>query len=667
MEGVKVLVVDDTPQNLVTLEAVLDDGSIQVVGVRSAREALRAVLDDEFAAILLDVNMPDMDGFEAAALIRARPLSKHTPILFVTAYAGETQLSRAYSLGAVDFIQSPVDPAILRAKVGVFADLFQKRAEIKRQTEQLREAEERLRHRAESALRESEDRFRVLCTSAPVAIFQLDATGRCVYVSPLWEPTTGQADVDALGFGWADAVSPGRAAPLLASWREALQEGRGWSHEEAITRRRDEPKVWLYVKASPILADHGESVGHVGTVEDITARKQTEEQLLDADRRKDEFLAMLAHELRNPLAAIGNAALVARSPGLEHKREWSMDVISRQVGQLSKLIDDLMDASRVRLGKIELRRDRLDLTGVLQRAIDAVLPDADARNQKLERHIPSAGAICVIGDTTRLEQVFVNLLTNAIKYSHDGDVIKIAASFEEERVVVSVRDNGIGLDPAVADRIFDLFVQGHTSLDRAHGGLGIGLSLARRLTELHGGTVAARSDGPGHGAEFVVTLPATTAEPLAERGPNGLLGTSNKARNKRVLVVDDNVDAASALGMLLETAGFSVVLAHDGQVALERATEARPDIVLMDLGLPVLDGYQVAAELRNQPGGDDLMLVAVSGYGPGQDYGRAATAGFDHHLVKPVDCVALLHLLIDEAGPRRRRSDLPRVSPRRDR
>ena len=224
MEGVKVLVVDDTPQNLVTLEAVLDDGSIEVVGVRSAREALRAVLDDEFAAILLDVNMPDMDGFEAAALIRARPLSAHTPILFVTAYAGETQLSRAYSLGAVDFIQSPVDPAILRAKVGVFADLFQKRAEVKRQAELLREAEERLRHQAESALRESEDRFRVLCTSAPVAIFQLDATGRCVYVSPLWEPTTGQADVDALEFGWAEAISPGRAAPLLSSW--PLPSGR---------------------------------------------------------------------------------------------------------------------------------------------------------------------------------------------------------------------------------------------------------------------------------------------------------------------------------------------------------------------------------------------------------------------------------------------------------
>ena len=653
MDRVKVLVVDDTPQNLVTLDAVLDDGSLEVVGVRSAREALRAVLDHEFAAILLDVHMPDMDGFEAAALIRTRPLSAHTPILFVTAYGGESQLGRAYSLGAVDFIESPVDPAILRAKVGVFADLFQKRAEVKRQAEQLREAEERLRRQAESALRESEDRFRVLCTSAPVAIFQLDAAGRCVYVSPLWEATTGQPASDALGFGWAEAVSPGRAAAVLSSWRNALLEARVWTHEEAVTRRREEPKRWLYMKASPILAERGESVGHVGTVEDITGRKQTEEQLLEADRRKDEFLAMLAHELRNPLAAIGNAALVARSPGLEHKREWSMDVISRQVGQLSKLIDDLMDASRVRLGKIELRRDQLDLTGVLQRALDAILPDLDARRQTLVTHLPPPETVCVTGDTTRLEQVFVNLLSNAIRYSYDKGTITVTVAAEDDRVTIGVRDNGIGLDPAVAERIFDLFVQGHTSLDRPHGGLGIGLSLARRLTELHGGTVVVRSAGPGHGSEFIVTLPATAAMPADE--PRSADGIENvqAARNARVLVVDDNVDAASALGMLLEAAGFTVMLAHDGQVALTRAAEFQPDIVLMDLGLPVLDGYQVAAALRNQPGGSTLTLVAVSGYGPGQDYGRAADAGFDHHLVKPVDCVALLHLLMEDLRTRK--------------
>jgi CheY-like chemotaxis protein len=263
--------------------------------------------------------------------------------------------------------------------------------------------------------------------------------------------------------------------------------------------------------------------------------------------------------------------------------------------------------------------------------------------------------------------VFVNLLSNAIKYSHDEGIITVSAICDAERASVSVRDNGIGLDASVVDRIFDLFVQGQTSLDRARGGLGIGLSLARRLTELHGGSVHARSDGPGQGSEFIVSLPATQAVPMPEARAEGLAGTTPTTPNARVLVVDDNVDAASALGLLLESAGFSVFLAHDGEVALRRAAETRPDVVLMDLGLPILDGYQVAAALRNQPGGRDLTLVAVSGYGPGQDYGRASSAGFDHPLVKPVDCVALLHLLMEDIGTRRQRSGRRLSSPRRDR
>jgi CheY-like chemotaxis protein len=232
-------------------------------------------------------------------------------------------------------------------------------------------------------------------------------------------------------------------------------------------------------------------------------------------------------------------------------------------------------------------------------------------------------------------------------------VISVSTAPEGDRVSISVRDQGIGLDPAIADRIFDLFVQGQTSLDRAHGGLGIGLSLARRLTELHGGSVVARSAGPGFGSEFVVTLPATVSTPVLEPGERAVLPGARRNTQARVLVVDDNVDAATALGMLLESAGFNVFLAHDGEVALARASETRPDIVLMDLGLPVLDGYEVAATLRGQPGGDALTLVAVSGYGPGQDYGRSATAGFDHHLVKPVDCVALLHLLTEDQAAKR--------------
>ena len=656
MERAKVLVVDDTPQNLVTFEAILDDAEIEVVPAGSARDALRAVLRDEFAAILLDVHMPDMDGFETASLIRRRPLSAHTPILFLTAYGGETHTSRAYSLGAVDFIQTPVNPEILRAKIGVFADLFRKRAEVKRQAERLREAEEQLRHQAESALRESEGRFRVLCTSAPVAIFQLDASGHCVYVSPLWLATTGQPAEAALGLGWAEAIGPGAAENVMASWQAANIEGRAWAHEEGITRRTDGEKRWLYVKSSPILSDQGRSVGHVGIVEDVTARKLTEEQLIQADRKKDEFLAMLGHELRNPLAAIGNAVLVARTPGLESRRDWSLEVIKRQVEQLSKLIDDLMDVSRVRLGKIELRRDHIDFVQVLSRAVDAIQPLVDERRQQIEIDLPEQN-LGVIADPTRLEQIFVNLLSNASKYSPEQSRIHVSVRADATGIVTSVRDEGVGLEPGMAGRIFDLFVQAQTSLDRAKGGLGIGLSLARRLVELHGGSIIARSEGLGRGSEFIVTLPMAGPLTAVSADESSSVVAGDPQSETKVLVVDDNVDAAHALSLLLETQGFSVAVAHDGGDALKRADEVQPHIVLMDLGLPVLDGYQVASQLRARPNGSAVTLVAVSGYGPDQNPERASEAGFDHHLVKPIDCVALLALLAKSTRLRASRAD----------
>ncbi|HEX6209749.1 MAG TPA: response regulator [Methylomirabilota bacterium] len=649
MMRAKILVVDDTPQNLVAIEAILDDPALEVVCARSAREALRRLLAEEFAAILLDVYMPDMDGFEAAALIRQRPLSAHTPILFLTAYASDAQQSRAYALGAVDFIQTPVEPVVLRAKVAVFADLYRNRAEVKSQAERLRFAEEQLRRQAETALRESEGRFRVLCTSAPVAIFQLDSDGHCVYVSPLWEQTTGQPAADALDDGWAEALSPGRGSELLASWRGTVAAERFWQHAQHVTDARGHGR-WLLGKSSPIQSEAGDTLGHVGTVEDVTQQKAVEEELREADRRKDEFLAMLAHELRNPLAAIGNAVRVASTPGLHARREWSLQVVARQVGQLSKLIDDLMDASRVRLGKIALRSDRLDLLQVLGRAIDAVLPETGIRGQRVEVSCDE-GPLWVLGDATRLEQVFVNLLSNASKYSPRDGRIQVTAGRSSDRTAVRVRDHGVGLEPAMLSRIFDLFVQGETSLDRTQGGLGIGLSLARRLTELHGGTISAHSDGAGRGSEFVVTLPLAPA--LSEHRPEARSGVSaGPSPGGTILLVDDNEDAAEALAVLLQAEGFDVFTAHDGHAALELAAKIRPYAVLTDLGLPVVDGYQLARGVRNRPGGSDVLLVALSGYGAEQDRQRSASAGFDHHLVKPVDCTQLVELLHSAARTR---------------
>jgi len=643
MDPISVLVVDDTPQNLVTLEAILEEPALRVVGVSSAREALRRLLKEEFAAILLDVHMPDMDGFETASLIRQRPLSKHTPILFLTAYAVEAQLTKAYALGAVDYMPTPVQPDVLKAKVAVFADLYRKRLEVRRQAELLRDAEARLRHQAEHALRESEGRYQVLCTAAPVAIFQLDASGRCVYASPVWQATTGGAPESAIGFGWADVISDGRGAETLADWRAAVDKGEPWSCESRYTCQGE--TRWVHVRSSPIDGGAGATIGHVGTVEDITARKVTEARLLDADRRKDEFLAMLAHELRNPLAAISSAVTVARTPHLERERSWSIAVIGRHVRHLENLIDDLMDVSRITLGKIEMRRERLDLSVVLVRAADAMRAQVAERRQQLEVALP-ATPLWVDADATRLEQVFVNLLGNASKYSHDGGGIWFSAVPVPVGVEVHVRDEGIGLDQAMSERVFDLFAQAQTGLDRAKGGLGIGLSLAQRLTELHAGSIRVHSEGLGHGAEFVVTLPlAEPIAPAAEPREIAAPAASLPPNAKTVLLVDDNVDATRALALLLGHAGFVVVTAHDGGEALARAEQTQPDIVLLDLGLPVVDGYRVAETLRARRGGEAMLLVAISGYGQPEDRQRSQAVGFDHHLVKPIDCDVLLALL----------------------
>ena len=646
MDPISILVVDDTRQNLVTLEAVLEEPGLKVVGVSSAREALRRLLKEEFAAILLDVHMPDMDGFETATLIRQRPLSKHTPILFLTAYAVETQLTKAYALGAVDYMPTPVQPEILKAKVAVFADLHRKRLEVRRQAELLREAEAQLRQQAEHALRESEGRFQVLCTAAPVGIFQLDAGGHCVYASPVWETTTGGAPAAASGLAWADVVSDGRGVETLASWRAAVDRGEPWSCESRFTCRGE--TRWVHVRTSPIAGDDDRIIGHVGTVEDITARKVTEARLLEADRRKDEFLAMLAHELRNPLAAISSAVTVARTPHLERERSWSIAVIGRHVRHLEKLIDDLLDVSRITLGKIEMRRERLDLSAVLAGAIDAVRAQVADRRQQLEIALPTT-PLWAYADPTRLEQVFVNLLANASKYSHDGGRIWFSAGVGTSGVDVHVRDEGIGLDAAMAERVFDLFAQAETGLDRSKGGLGIGLSLAQRLTELHGGKIRVHSEGLGRGAEFVVTLPLADPVGPAADVPGAEQTEPAPHTSRTVLLVDDNVDATLALSMLLTHAGFTVVQAHDGVEALERASQSPPDIVLLDLGLPIVDGYQVAATLRAQVDGNAPLLIAISGYGQPEDRERSKAVGFDHHLVKPIDCDVLLALMRSDA------------------
>lgn len=363
-------------------------------------------------------------------------------------------------------------------------------------------------------------------------------------------------------------------------------------------------------------------------------------ELDKADRRKDEFLAMLAHELRNPLAAVVNAVSLLTGPS-DSDREWATAVIARQSGQLAHLIDDLLDVSRITTGKIRLRRQIIDAASVLDRARDAVAPLVDARNHDLLCNY-SAGSLWVDADPTRLEQIILNLLTNAAKYTPEGGQIKLSAVVSGTEILITVRDNGIGIAPDRIPELFQLFAQGERSIARSEGGLGIGLTIVQKLVEMHGGQVEAQSSGLNLGATFKVRFPLAH-RPLEMNGT--IRNASGALIRRRVLIVDDNIDTAQGLSRLLTRAGHYVVLAHDGTQALARAREQTPEVILLDIGLPGMDGFEVVKLLRQQSLCAEAIIIAITGYGQPEDRQRVIEAGFDHHLVKPVDIDELKILL----------------------
>ena len=370
-------------------------------------------------------------------------------------------------------------------------------------------------------------------------------------------------------------------------------------------------------------------------------------ELREADQRKDEFLATLAHELRNPLAPIRTSLEILRMPAADPSLlERSREIIERQVTHLARLVEDLLDVSRVMRGKIELRRERVSLSTVVAHAIETALPVLDTQAQQLTVAIP-APPIELDADPVRLGQVIGNLLTNAAKYTPRGGHIGISAAVESGRAVIRVRDNGVGIAPALLPRVFDLFVQADDSVSRSQGGLGIGLTLVKSLVEMHGGTVEARSDGAGQGSEFIVRLPVSRGARPSTESPPSPAPEATQRRSLRVLVVDDNVDGADTLAALLSLLGQDVQVAHAGPAALVAAREFRPHLVLLDLGMPGMDGYQVVRALRADPNMRAMRIVAVTGWGQEQDRRRTAEAGFDEHLVKPVDPAAIERLLTD--------------------
>jgi signal transduction histidine kinase/CheY-like chemotaxis protein len=379
-------------------------------------------------------------------------------------------------------------------------------------------------------------------------------------------------------------------------------------------------------------------------VTDLTEQKRQQE-LMAAHRRKDDFLAILAHELRNPLAPIRSAVQLLNMPSAtDDMAARARETIERQVGNLTRLVDELLDVSRISRGKIQLRKESLELATVVQRAAEAAYPLVKARQHVLSIELPSE-PIWLEADPTRLEQILVNLLNNAAKYTEPGGRIWISAKQAGNEAVLTVKDTGVGIAPDLLPQIFELFTQADHSLDHSQGGLGIGLTLVRSLVGLHGGSITAHSDGLGKGSEFVVRLPLLPQARTVR--PNGIEGVANcNEHSFRVLVVDDNQDAGEMLGTLLRLFGHEVKVVHSGWEAIHIMDVFLADVVLLDIGLPGMDGYQAAQRLRQQPGGENVLIVAVTGYGQEEYRQRATTAGFDHHLVKPVDTQVLQNLLL---------------------
>ena len=415
---------------------------------------------------------------------------------------------------------------------------------------------------------------------------------------------------------------------------------------EVVIERPDGVRLTLVVNVVPLLDNQGQVTGAITCFYDVTERSRLErktleqaEALVDLDHRKDEFLAMLSHELRNPLAPILNAVHLLRLQKSEDPlQKQARTIIERQVGQLKHLVDDLLEVSRISTGRVQLRQAQIVLSGIVERAVETAQPLITQHRHELTVSLPPE-PICLQADAARLEQVLVNLLTNAAKYTEDGG--SIALTIERtigsggDTAVLRVRDSGIGIAPELLPHIFDLFTQADRSLDRSQGGLGIGLCLVQRLVELHGGSVEVYSV-LGHGSEFVVRLPvAVTSLPVA--APLSIQALQQRAKSCRVLVVDDNVDAAQTVAMLLDMSGHQCRMAHGGPSALEAALAWQPDVVLLDIGLPGLNGFEVARLIRQQPLLKNVVLVALTGYGLEADRQRSQEAGFDHHLVKPAD------------------------------
>lgn len=506
----------------------------------------------------------------------------------------------------------------------------------------LRESERNGRERiqAELALRESETKFKIMTDAMPQMVWSTRADGLHDYFNRGWYEFTGAPEGSSLGVGWLGLFSPEDQVRTAAAWQHSHATGEPYEIEARLRHCTGDYR-WVLSRALPVRDEGGAVFRWMGTCTDIHDQKVFQEELKAANRRKDEFLAMLAHELRNPLAPISSAAhtleLAANDPARVLR---ASKLINRQVKHMTALVDDLLDVSRVNRGLVRIADEVVEIGQVVQSALEQARPHMAARQHEVSTHGLEQTAR-VRGDQVRLVQIVSNLLNNAAKYTPYGGRIAVALKVQDEQVAISVTDNGSGIEPELQPHVFELFTQGVRTPDRAQGGLGIGLALVKRVVELHGGAVRVESAGLGHGSTFTVSLPLTAAKPTVPAAglPPALTGTH---RQLHIMVVDDNLDAALSLGQLLELEGHRVTVKTNAAQALLASEDDPAEVYLLDIGLPDMDGYALAQRLNRQPGTRHAMLIAVTGYGQAEDVAQSLASGFHHHFVKPLEPIRLL-------------------------
>ena len=488
------------------------------------------------------------------------------------------------------------------------------------------------------ALETSEKLYRAIGESINYGVWVTDADGRAIYISDSFLKLVGLTMQQAADDGWGSVLHPDDIEDTMLAWKETARTGNAWYREHRYMGV-DGRYHFILAQGVPIRDERGIIQRWAGINLDISRLKNTERALLEADRRKDEFLATLAHELRNPLAPIRNAVRILDSDAAdERQRKWGREVIARQVQRMSLLLDDLLDVSRITRGQLELKKDYVDLKSVISIAVETARPLLDAKQHKLVVSLPPEN-VRLEADPLRLSQVIGNLLTNAAKYTDPEGQISLSARVQNAELVIAIRDNGIGLTQESLPGLFTMFSQVNSAIDRAEGGLGIGLALVKGLVSLHGGRVEVRSEGLGRGSEFIVHLPHRVLAPPHAQLTDESTGAANASvvRRGRILVADDNRDAAESLALVLRFSGYEVSIAFGGVEALEIGNRDRPIAAIIDIGMPGMSGHEVARRMRLEAWGRNAVLIALTGWGQEQDKQAAKAAGFDEHLTKPVD------------------------------